>query len=77
MAKLKIEEMFAFVADNEEGEGIMAFGAKNGMIMPMIGADMTRVKSLYPLAVKIAKVGNKDFKLLKFSKREDITKQYI
>jgi len=70
--KLKIEQMFAFVACNEEGEGVMGFKGHDGW-MPMVGADMKRVKSLLPLALDM---GIK-FRILKFEKRIDITGEYV
>ena len=50
---LKIERIYAFVAvDPENGdEGIMAFQPPNQHVMlPMIGADLDRVKDLIPIA---------------------------
>jgi len=70
--KLKIEQMFAFVACNEEGEGVMGFKGNDGW-MPMVGADVKRVKSLLPLALSM---GIK-FRILKFEKRIDITGEYV
>jgi len=70
----KIEEMFAFVAEDEDGEGIMGFKMPGGgTLMPMVGADMARVKSLYPIAEHVSKLTGKSFRVLKFSTREDIT----
>ena len=74
--KVVIEEIYAFVAENERGEGIMGFGSPMG-IVPMIGADMERVKQLYPMALKMSQATKKKFKILRFSKREDITERYI
>jgi len=70
--KLKIEQIFAFVACNEEGEGVMGFKGEDGW-MPMVGADMKRVKSLLPLALDL---GIK-FRILKFEKRTDITDEFV
>ena len=72
--KLSIDEMFAFVADDDEGEGIM--GAKIGdSWMPLVGADMDRVQSLVKIADMIKNETGKNYKVLKFSTREDITSQ--
>jgi hypothetical protein len=71
---LKIEELFAFVAEDAEGEGLMGFkmpGANT--MMPMVGGDMKRVASLYPIAEHISKITGKPFRVLKFSTRKDIT----
>ena len=70
MKMLKIEQIFAFVSCNEEGEVVMGFKESDDWI-PMIGADMDCVKSLLPIAVSMGI----DFKVLKFEKRVDITDQ--
>ena len=70
--------MYAFVAKNEEGEGIIAAEQViNGrsMLLPLVGADMERVKSLYPLAEKICKIQNVSFKIYSFDNRVDITQE--
>ena len=53
---LKINRLFAFVVvDPEDGnEGVIGFQNSNGDMMPMIGADVARVKSLIPIADSIA-----------------------
>ena len=76
MAKLKIEKMYAFVAENEDGEGIMAFKSNNGW-MPMVGADFKRIESLLPIAKELSKASDKKFRILQFDNRIDVTKQYI
>lgn len=73
--KLIIDEMFAFVADGDEGEGIM--GIRMGDTwMPLVGADMNRVTSLIPYADHIKKETGIDYRILKFSHKEDITSQF-
>lgn len=74
--KLKIDEMFAFVADDTEGEGVMVITV-DGQSLPLVGADMDRVKSLAGIAEMIKKESGKDYKILKFSTREDITKEVL
>lgn len=72
----KITELFAFVAYAEEGEGIMAAKPPgSNLITPLIGADMARVKSIYTLAETIKKETGIDFRVLRFSVREDITEK--
>ena len=51
---LAITEIYAFVALQQDGEGIMAFAGINGMMIPMIGADIERVESLKPIADEIS-----------------------
>ena len=74
--KLKITEMFAFVTidDSDGSEGIIGMMKPNGEWFPFVGADLKNVESIVPLANAICKKMNKEYKILKFSKREDITK---
>jgi len=76
MTKLKIEKMYAFVAENEDGEGVMAFKSNNGW-MPMVGADFKRIDSLLPIAQEMSRVSGKEFKILQFDNRTDVTEQFI
>jgi len=69
----KIEQMYAFVCEDSgpEDEGII--GMQTGMgWMPLVGADMARVKSLRPIAETIARSSGKPVKLLRFTTREEI-----
>lgn len=68
----KIEEMYAFVTIDDEREGVMAMKGSDGW-MPMVGADMDRIKSLLPLAM----MTNRDFRILKFDRRVDVTDEYV
>jgi len=69
----RIEEMYAFVAEDSgpDDEGIVGMGTKAGW-MPLVGADMTRVESLKPIARNIAAQTGKKIKLLHFTHREDL-----
>lgn len=69
---LRIDEMFAFVAIDKTGEGVMGFMGPSGQWFPMVGADMARVDQLRPMAQEIARTSGKEIKLLKFSKREEL-----
>ena len=71
---LKIECLFAFVAENEEGEGVMGVGSPMGLV-PLVGADMSRVKSLYPIAIDVSKITGIPFRVVKFTNRQDITEE--
>jgi hypothetical protein len=64
----KIKELYAFVSigDEPDDEGIMAFQTDDGTWMPMVGADMTRVNELKPLADRISKITGKPYKILRF-----------
>lgn len=66
---LKITEMFAFIIKDEDGnEGITAF-LNNGMMTPMVGADMARVEDLKLIAEDIAIATGQEVKLVKFTKQ--------
>jgi len=69
----RIEEMYAFVAEDSDpdDEGIVGMGTKAGW-MPLVGADMTRVESLRPIARDISVQTGKKIKLLHFTHREDL-----
>jgi hypothetical protein len=73
----KITEMYAFVMEDadEEDEGVMGMSMGEWML-PLVGADMSRVDSLRPHADKIAEAAGKPYKILRFSQREDITDGY-
>ena len=71
----KITEMFAFVmADkNEDDEGVIGFySAQAGGWVPMVGADVDRVKSLKKEADRISTQVGKPYKILKFKLVEEI-----
>ena len=76
MTKLKIEKMYAFVTEDGEGEGLMAFKSGNTWL-PMVGADFKRVDSLIPIAEEMAKITDKGFRILQFDNRKDVTEQHI
>lgn len=71
---LRIEEMYAFVATDpsDNTEGIMGFLGPDKIWMAMVGADMDRINSLKPFADMIAKKTGIKYKILRFSKREEI-----
>lgn len=77
---LKIDCMYAFVAHGPEGEGIMAasiFLDGRWMMMPLVGADMARLKSLLPLAQEISRQSGIPFRVYKFDNKTDITDQLL
>ena len=76
--QLKIEKIYAYVAQNEGSEGIIAaeqtiHGKK--MYLPLVGADLERIKQLYPLAEKIANSTKVPFKIYCFDNKTDITQE--
>jgi hypothetical protein len=70
----KITEMYAFVMEDSgpDDEGVMAMQLGD-FWYPLVGADMDRVNVLKPHADDLARREGKPYKILKFSRREDIT----
>ena len=68
---LKIEEMWAYISEDDHGEGIIGVMTSDGW-MPMVGADEERMLSLRPEAELVAKTSKKNVILVKFSTREDL-----
>lgn len=69
----KIEAMYAFISVDKDpdDEGVVA--AKIGATwMPLVGADQERVKSLRPIAKRIAQATKKKVILVKFHVREEL-----
>lgn len=70
----RIESLWAYLSVDVDGnEGVIAapIGPGGGM-MPLIGADEVRVKSLLPMAEHIVKLTGRHARLVRFSVREDI-----
>lgn len=69
----KIEEMYAFVAEDSgpDDEGIVAMSMGN-IMMPLVGADITRVENYKALARTIGQTTGKKIKLLRFTNRVDM-----
>lgn len=68
---LKIETIYAFVAQRpDSGEGIMGFLGPDGTMIPMIGADLERVKDLKPIADMMSRELKTPYKIYHFTKRE-------
>jgi hypothetical protein len=69
----KIEEMYAFVAEENgpEDEGIIGLSAGK-WILPLVGADMDRVTALRPYAQDIANRTGKKIKLIHFTNRVEM-----
>lgn len=69
----KINKLYAFIATEPDGgEGIVAFqNPKDGMYMPMVGADRARVESFKDKAQQIGEQLGCDIKLVEFDNRID------
>ncbi len=56
------------------GQTVMINGER--VFMPFVCADKARMESLKPLAIKMAKLGNKKIKLIRLSVREEL-EEYV
>lgn len=70
----RIDEIFAFIACDKEGEGIITVpdGSKEKILVPLIGADQARVDSFKEFAKNIGIRENIKVKLIKFITREEV-----
>lgn len=67
--QLRIDSLFAFIVVDDDGtEGVPALSTPLGP-MPMMGADLARVKSLEPIAQAWAQANGKSVSLVHFSRR--------
>lgn len=68
-----IKELFAFIIcdKSEQDEGVPGVSTPQG-IMPLMGADFERAKSLRGIAQTLANESGKTITLAKFSVREDV-----
>jgi hypothetical protein len=68
---LRIDEVFVFIASDEDGEGVPAFMA-GSVAMPLVCADKERVDSLRDIAKRLAKESGNKITLCRFSVREEL-----
>lgn len=68
---LSIDQMFAFIAVDDDGEGITGFKGPMGW-MPMVGADMARIDSFREIAQELSNVSGKRIVIAKFDSRTDL-----
>jgi hypothetical protein len=70
----RIESISAFLSvDAEDGnEGIVGSMTPNGMWMPLVAADETRLQCLMPFVQKIANEIGRPIRLVRFTKREEV-----
>jgi len=73
---MKIDKMFAFVCEEAPGEeGIMAVYLEPEMSwLPLVGADMTRVRALIPIAEKASFQTGCPYKILEFELKGEMKK---
>lgn len=68
----RIDECFLFVAEDEQGEGLIGQRMSDGCWMPFVCADRDRVDSLREAARRVSKHTGKRVRLIRFSVREEL-----
>ena len=66
-----IEQMYAFLAQDEEGEGVVSIRVGD-QHYPMVGADMARVDQFRPLARQMAQQTGVPIRVVTFTTRTEI-----
>lgn len=70
--KLRVDQLYAFVIDDENGdEGLMAI-LRGDKWMPLVGADVRRMKVMEPYAQGIANQMGRTVRVLLFEKRREV-----
>jgi hypothetical protein len=75
---LKIDCLYAYIAQSKDGEGVMGMSLPidgRMTMLPMVGADVDRIKSLLPIAKQIADQSGFTFRIYKFENKVDITEE--
>jgi hypothetical protein len=71
--QLRIDQVFAFIVLDDDGtEGVPAVMAPNGMLLPLMGADLARIDSLRAIVERDPRLTGKQITLAKFSGRENV-----
>ena len=70
----KIEELFAFIAadQDDDDEGVVAASIGGMGMMPLVGADMARIRELRPYAQLTASTSGKPVRLVHFTNRVEV-----
>lgn len=70
----RIDRLTAYVAVDpaDDEEGIVGHRMPDGTMMPLIGADETRIRDMRPYAESVAAATGQQIKLVRFSVREDL-----
>lgn len=68
----KIESLYAFISEDETGEGLCGAPMLGMGSMPLIAADEARLESLRSIAKQLAKMTKKKIKLIKLTSRVDL-----
>jgi hypothetical protein len=68
----RIDEMYAFVVVDGDGDETIPAFSNGAFLLPLVGADMDRVNSLMDVARQLSKQSGKPMKIYRFTTREQI-----
>jgi hypothetical protein len=72
--KIESITIIMVIDDQHNGdEAVPAMNMPNGTVMPLVASDIIRLEEMYKAAYMVCKQAGKQFRVLKFSVREDIT----
>lgn len=70
---LRVDKLWAYLSKDGAGnEGLTAGSLPNGMLMPLIAADPERLKSITPMAERLATLTGLSITLVEFTTRTDL-----
>ncbi|WP_046869312.1 hypothetical protein [Microvirga massiliensis] len=69
---LRIDEVYAFVSVDEQGNEGLCAATIGGVPMPLIAADADRLRSLVPVAEQLARATGMTIKLIRLKTREEL-----
>jgi hypothetical protein len=73
MAGERIEAIYAVLADNPDGEGIVAFrDADSGSWLPLVHTNLRQPDVIRASAQELATGSGKTFRLVRFERRVDV-----
>jgi len=68
----QIDQIFAFIATNEEGQEGILCQQIGGVAIPFLATDQARIDQLMPLAQAMASHTDKQIRLVRFHHREEL-----
>lgn len=68
----RVEQLYAFIAEDDDQEGIPAANLLPGFMIPLVGADMARIDSMREVAQDIATSSGKTLRLCRFEVRTEL-----
>lgn len=69
---LRVDQMYAFLCNDVHGEGVPAWPFPGLGTLPLMGADLERMRDFEPIAKQIASFRKSPVTLAVFSMRSDL-----